>query len=283
MIAWLVSAEEVEFITASNSVVLVTVDLRVIGDVDQSGVVRERWHGAVLAGAESEGCAPGEITELLDRRIANFIPCRYTQAPTFSVSSSDGNRAFKLLMQQNAEDCALTGSDTAPNNFDSFHRSLSITLSGLDGIEIIGYSTLRPSDIGTGTSYFRAWANIDTRLPACKYDGLREALFAVGILSKDELASEVGLDVQIVGTPNAFTVLNKSSGTSEGRLSVKTDVQVFDASGAFRWLGDVLPVENPRLSAAICFHDAEVASCLRGEGPLAAGSIISLSRGPVSW
>lgn len=282
MIAWLVSAEEVEFITASNSVILVTVDLRVVGDVDQSGVVREWWHGAVLQGAESEGCAPSEITELLDRRTANFIPCRYLQAPTFSVASKDGAQSFRLLMQKNGEDCAENGSNTPPNNFDTFQRSLSITLSGLDGIEIIGYSTLRPSAIGVSTSYLRLSSAFET-LPACGYDAIGETLYAVGILSKDDVASAVGLDVQIVGTPDAFTVLNKSSSAMEGKLTVKTGVELFDASGAFRHSGDSLVIENPRLSVAICFHDAEVASCMRGEGTLAAGSTISLSRGPVSW
>lgn len=282
MIAWLVSAEEVEFITASNSVVLVTVDLRIIGDVNQGGVVREIWHGAVLQGAESEGCVPGEITELLDRRTANFLPCRYIQAPTFSVASSDGERSFALLMQNNGEDCAENGSNTAPNNFDSYQRSLSITLNGLDGIEIIGYSTLRPSDIGAGISYFSP-SGFMASLSACKYDGLREALFSIGILSNNDLASVAGLDIQIAGIPQAFTVLNKSSSTTEGRLTVKEDVALFDASGAFRQFGDINIFENPQLSAAICFHDAEVASCLRGAGPLAAGSIISLSRAPVSW
>ena len=283
MIAWLVSAEEVEFITASNSVVLVTIDLRVIGDVEEGGVSRKWWHGAVLDGAESEGCIPAEITELLDRRVANFIPCQYTQAATFSAESRDGARSFAVLMQKNGEDCAENAENVAPNNYSSFQRSLSVELDGTDGIEIIGFSTLRPSSISPGVSYYGRGAFFAPSFENCQYDSLNESIYAVGILSASDLPSSAGLNIRIVSTPSAYTVLNKSSTTAVGRLSIMTDVDLFDASGAFRRFGDSNVFESPRLSAAICFHDAEVASCMRGEGALAAGSTISLTRGPASW
>ncbi|UES49914.1 hypothetical protein [Roseibium aggregatum] len=282
MIAWLVSAEEVEFITASNSVVLVTIDLRVIGDVEKGGIQFPRWIDAIVAGSESEGCTPGVITELFDRRTANFIPCQHAQRPSISAGGKEWNIASFFLMQENGEKCAERGENARPNNFSLIQRSLSIELAGMDGIEIIGYSTLRPSILaavgirqGEGFSV--------TGNPNCGYGHLNEALYAVGLLSVADTATKTTLDVKILTRPNEFAVLNKASVTSPGSLSLMTDVELFDAAGDFRHFGDTDVFKKPRLAVAICFHEAEVASCLRGEGPLDAGSTITLSRGPVSW
>lgn len=281
MIAWLTSAQEVDYQLETTEIGFATLNVKLVGKSNKYGG-RNVWLGVLPTGLKISdyNC----LSESLDSEIDSAIfasTAKRCQEKSIDRLGGDNTNDIVEVMNYLEEDCFEDAKDNPLVKYKSYNRShvMDISIIGINqetiyaGLLKDNSNLISPRARGLNDRWTSGRAgHTRCRIPTAK----GQFISVIMIPNRDEV-QEFNLSLNLgAGKPKNFYTLITSSGEAKGYLS-----KGYTARNGSKYVVDpgvVDDLENIKLIAELCIHSGGSADCFIGSGVYAPNTSIPLTK-----
>lgn len=286
MIAWLTSAQEVDYQLETTEIAFATLDVKLIGTSNSRLGGEEVWIGVLPKAMQLSdySCLSESLSTEIDSIVYSRSLKKINICQRKSIDRLRGGETNKLIsvMKELREECFVKATDTPLRKYQSVNQShvLDISISGFKPntmyaglLKTDNYFSIDPSVKSLNGAFIDG---LDGHTKCLIPSDLGQFITVMMIPDRDDVdESALGLKLGS-GKAKNFFEMKTVSGEAKGNLSKE-----YQARAGSKYIFDtgVLDdLENLAIVAELCIHTGGSAECFIGSGAYVPNSNIPLSK-----
>lgn len=277
MIAWLTSAQEVDYQLETTEIGFATLNVKLIGKSNKLGGMNV-WLGVLPTGLEMSdyNC----LSEALGSEIDSAIFARTAkrcQEKSIDRLGGDNTNDIVEVMNYLEEGCFEDAKDNPLVKYKSYNRSHVMDMSIIGFNQKTLYAGLLKDDSDLLKSVNDSWTSGRGGHTKCRIPTAKGQFVSVKMIPNSDEVDESNLALNLgAGKPKNFYTLKTSSGEAKGYLSKE-----YIAKNGSKYMvdtGSIDDLENIKLTVELCIHSGGSADCFIGDGVYAPNTSIPLTK-----